>query len=387
MKIALLTDGIYPFSVGGMQKHSYYLAKYLAAENHKIDLYYCSVTRPADTEFQKYFSKNELNNIRFYFCPFPVMKKIPGHYIRASREYSLKISELMFQNELPDCIYAQGFCAWHLLEQKKKGKKIPPVAVNFHGLEMFQEIPGLKSKLKSLIFRKPVLFNIQNADLVFSLGGKLTGILRRITGGKEKITEIPIGIGANWLENSLAGEDNEKKFPLKFLFLGRYERRKGVEEINNAIKELSALCLSKKIEFHFIGDIPEKIKIRLPFVFHHGIIRDEKEIRNRMKKCHILVCPSSAEGMPTVILEAFSCSMSVMATDVGAVSELVNEKNGWLLSHAGQLAGAMEQAINCNEEQLEEKGKAGREKIMAEFTWDKIAKRTIDELKKLTVGQ
>lgn len=30
MKIALLTDGIFPYAMGGMQKHSYYLAKYFA---------------------------------------------------------------------------------------------------------------------------------------------------------------------------------------------------------------------------------------------------------------------------------------------------------------------------------------------------------------------
>ena len=40
MHIALLTDGIFPFVIGGIQKHSYYLVKYLAQEGIKVDLYH-----------------------------------------------------------------------------------------------------------------------------------------------------------------------------------------------------------------------------------------------------------------------------------------------------------------------------------------------------------
>ena len=40
MKIALLTDGIYPYVIGGMQKHSYFLAKYLARNKINVDLYH-----------------------------------------------------------------------------------------------------------------------------------------------------------------------------------------------------------------------------------------------------------------------------------------------------------------------------------------------------------
>lgn len=41
MKIAILTDGIYPFVIGGMQKHSYYLARFLVLRGHEITLVHC----------------------------------------------------------------------------------------------------------------------------------------------------------------------------------------------------------------------------------------------------------------------------------------------------------------------------------------------------------
>ena len=52
--------------------------------------------------------------------------------------------------------------------------------------------------------------------------------------------------------------------------------------------------------------------------------------------------PSLSEGMPTVILEAMARGKAVIATDVGAVSELVSEENGVLIQ-----AGSVEELSNA----------------------------------------
>ena len=41
MKLLILTDGIYPFVIGGMQKHSFHLAKFLSLRGHDITLVHC----------------------------------------------------------------------------------------------------------------------------------------------------------------------------------------------------------------------------------------------------------------------------------------------------------------------------------------------------------
>ena len=41
MRIALITDGNMPFVLGGMQKHSAYLQKYLTISGCKISLVHC----------------------------------------------------------------------------------------------------------------------------------------------------------------------------------------------------------------------------------------------------------------------------------------------------------------------------------------------------------
>lgn len=77
------------------------------------------------------------------------------------------------------------------------------------------------------------------------------------------------------------------------------------------IKEVNPKC-----EVEFLGWLsPEAI---VSYFENHGI--------------HALVLVSETEGLPVVIMEAFSATIPVIATDVGGVSELVNENNGILLS-------------------------------------------------------
>ena len=51
----------------------------------------------------------------------------------------------------------------------------------------------------------------------------------------------------------------------------------------------------------------------------------------------VLVVPSLSEGMPTVILEAMARGKAVIATDVGAVSDLVSEEEWCVDSEPGSV--------------------------------------------------
>ncbi|HXB10508.1 MAG TPA: glycosyltransferase family 4 protein [Bacteroidia bacterium] len=321
MKIALLTDGIYPYAIGGMQKHSFTLARELARKGHTVYLFHCNQSK-YDASKLEFFTEEERKYIKPYLISFPKKQYFPLHYIYESYKYSEAIYKELkpILGEL-DFVIAQGFCGWALLNEKDI--KRPPVAVHFHGLEMFQDIPSLKAKLSRGFLQMAVKKNLSKADIAISLGGKITTILSSMV-DKNKIWEIPLGIEESWLAKEISPASDK----VRFAFIGRYERRKGIPELNAAIQQLPA---NGKFSFEFIGAIPEANRISAPNIKYHGEIASEAEIRQILSNCDVLVCPSHAEGMPTVIMEAMACALAIIATDVGAVSMLVNENNGWLI--------------------------------------------------------
>ena len=76
MKIALFTNGFFPFVIGGIQKHSYYLIKYLAKINVYVDAYHF---KNSESELDHVFSKEELVYINLIEFSFPKSIKFPGH--------------------------------------------------------------------------------------------------------------------------------------------------------------------------------------------------------------------------------------------------------------------------------------------------------------------
>ena len=377
MRIALLTDGIYPYAMGGMQKHSYYLAKYFAQQKVQVHLYHFSQNKTYDIQQLEFFTDNEKAFIQSFIIPFPSLGKLPGHYLRESYQYSVNIHNALKKNADVDFIYAQGYTGWKIMEAKTAGEKIPPIGVNFHGIEPFQKAPSLKAKLQQQILKGAMLYNLKHVDVVFSLGGNLTSILLKNKIEKNKIVQIPIGIEQDWVHASMPKNNDV----IKFVFVGRYERRKGIEELNKALLKI----LDKQnFEFHFIGPIPENKKIISPKIIYYGSIGEQEKIKNILRSCDVLVCASYSEGMPTVILEAMASGLTVIATNVGAVNELVSDKTGYLIPSArvSVIVDALKNAIHEQPEKLEQKKRNGQQLIHENFMWDKIIGLTLSEIKK-----
>ncbi|MDP2385468.1 MAG: glycosyltransferase family 4 protein [Bacteroidota bacterium] len=376
MKISLLTDGIFPYVIGGMQKHSFYLVKYLAKRGVYVDLYHTNQSK-LDINKLELFSEEEKKFIRSFVVPFPKAGKLPGHYLKASFLYSSAIFDILKKQGPADFIYAKGFSAWKLIEEKKKGFECAPIGVKFHGYEMFQKAPNLKSYLSAkLLLQKPVLYNNKNADYIFSYGGKITDIIKKLNIPSSKIIEIPTGIENSWLATKENLIVNER---VKFLFVGRFERRKGVEELNKALLSLKE---NPNFEFHFIGPIPESNKLKLAHVFYHGSIMDAEIMKKKVKEMDVLVCPSHSEGMPNVIMESMASGLAVIATDVGAVKLMVDNENGVLIDNSDPsvIVLAMKRMISLESKDLMLMKQKSIEKVKSQFLWEHIIDDTIAKI-------
>jgi len=380
MKIALLTDGISPYVIGGMQKHSYYLCKFLAQKGHIVYLFHCANNQNWQQALSlDCFSEEERKNILPQLLTFPKSPNFPGHYIAESYAYSKEIFKHLEKNlEEIELVYAQGFCAWEYVRQKRTKTKLPPCVVNFHGLNMFQSTTSFQAKLTQYLFRPFVANLLRSADYVHSLGGKLTEITLNLGVSKEKIWEIGIGLDDKWTNIQANEEKKIQKKVRSFVFIGRFERIKGIEELNIVLEKLS----TQHFQFHFIGPIPDEKKIQKEGIIYHGLVTEIAKIQDILLSSDVLVSPSHSEGMPTVILEAMACGCAIIATDVGAVSKLVDEKVGWLIpaNDLDSLQKSLEAALLVSDENLLAQKRYAIEKVKKDYLWDSVIEKMLAEM-------
>lgn len=121
---------------------------------------------------------------------------------------------------------------------------------------------------------------------------------------------------------------------VKFLFMGRIGKRKGVYDILESMRHVNM----PNVEIHLYGDGEvEQVQTLV----------DQKGLQNSVKVCgwidgahkdttfrgaNVLLLPSYNEGLPISVLEAMAYGLPVLATDVGGIAEAVEEgKNGFLI--------------------------------------------------------
>ena len=92
----------------------------------------------------------------------------------------------------------------------------------------------------------------------------------------------------------------------------------------------------------------------------------------------MLVIPSLSEGLPNVLLEAMSYAVPVLATEVGAVPEVISDnKNGWLVE-AGSVEALTEKLNRILNLDLEKMGKAAKESLYPKFSIEERIKKIME---------
>lgn len=361
-----------------MQKHSFYLCKFLAKNKIYVDLYH-TASDPENIDLSLSFTQDELQYINSYIVPFPISRSYPGHYIRNSYKYSELLYGIFRKNERVDLIYAKGLTSWKFLKLKNSGEDIPPVAINVHGYEYYQRAASFKGFLQNIILRPAFRFVNYYADYIFSYGTGITKIIESvIPEAHNKIIEIPSGIEEEFVVERI----KESKGKRKFVYLGRYESRKGIDELSRSIK---ALMGKYNFEFVFIGDIPQSKQISDSRIIYKGILKDKKVIMETLQNSDVLICPSYSEGMPNVILEGMASGCAIIASEVGAVPLMVKSKNGWLIDpgSVNSLKSAMVSAITIDKNSLEKMRRESVKSVRENFLWSDVIEKLMKSFEQI----
>jgi glycosyltransferase involved in cell wall biosynthesis len=248
--------------------------------------------------------------------------------------------------------------------------------LRLHGYEILQKTNSFKNKIRKLMYMPLVNYLNQNADYVYSYGGKLTQMMQEsFYIPSSKIIEIPTGISQTWLNENITVQKQRT-----FCFIGRYDVRKGIVEINEA---LSQLISSHDFKFHFIGELPEELKIKHPSLVYHGVLKSEDAIKKILRDSDFLIAPSHSEGMPNVIVEAMASGCGILTTDVGAISVLVSKEDGFLIPpfSSEAIKRVLEKILQLPEEKILEYKHHALDKVKTNFLWEQVIQKEIQEIK------
>lgn len=360
-----------------MQKHSAYVLRQFAGTEHRVQVFTAG-DRHANMEdyHAKILGNTDSQNIRFEIIPFPSIPAFPGHYVLASWLFSRRVYKQL-KKSLSDCdvIYAKGFTSWYLGMRKRRD--FPPLVIQMHGLEMYQRPWGIKDRITKLLLRFPANIVIRNADYILSYGGKIKDILLLKGKNERQIFEQYGAVDHFWQEPRPAKKSYSQI--RTFLFVARYEFRKGYHILKPAIEKL--LLENKNFRLQIVGEIPEEFRIQNAQVAYYGN-RKAEEIKDLCDMADVLLLPSLAEGFPTILVETMARGVIPLATDVGAVQAVVNSENGWLISEGNveALYEAMCVAIETDQTELQSKSDAAVEFVHQKFNWNSMHKTLVSHL-------
>lgn len=176
----------------------------------------------------------------------------------------------------------------------------------------------------------------------------------------------------------LARTERDGSLKRKVLFVGGNFDRKGGRQLLDAVRSLAG-----RVELDIATGNSSVIPAG-PWRVHRGLAPQSPELVSLYKQADIFVLPTLGDCFPQAIAEAMACGLPVIASDVGAIREMVDEGvTGILLPPGDSDALAIAIAALEDNAQLRRRfGDAGR--AVAERHHD--ARRNIGRLFELLAG-
>jgi len=260
-------------------------------------------------------------------------------------------------------------------------RKIPIILHLHGGIQTEKFIASTKMERILLLFKK-YFFDIIMGKFMFNPADALISVSKDDILAIHNVFKIHRNKHNYYLPN-VVDSNNFKRLDnvnrIYIGFIGRLTKIKGLDLFLRLIEEIHNK--DKNQEFLIIGEGPylkevKKAIQKYPITFFEHV--SHNEMVKYYNQCSIFIQTSRAEGLPTCVLEALSCEVPVVASNVGGTNELIHDgKTGYLFEN-----GNINQAINkvnlVKEKKLfDELGKNGRTLIKQKFSWKIITKKII----------
>ncbi len=383
---------------GGQGIYLYHLTRELAGLGHEVTVL-VGPPYPADMPWARVI---KLPNQNFYAVkkdwlprpdPLEIFHPINFFEFAASRAWVFpemhafsmraynKLAELFRRGERFDLIHDNQCLGWgHLL---MKGLGMPVVASIHHPLGMdraadIEQAQGFVDRVRRIVFYPFVMNSVvaRHMDLWMS-GSKDSAEQVASSFGldREKMRVVYDGVD----ESVFNLGHGVAKVPGRLIFVGNTEdRKKGILYLMQALSmldgkvSLTVVDGCSKWKF-FAHQLMERYGLHQRVDFLARITPER--LADEYRKSEVAVVPSVYEGFGLPAAEAMACGVPVVASDGGALPEVVGNSGDGVLVPAKDskaLAAAIRRLLD--DPGLRKKmGQRGHKRVMDNFTWKKMA--------------
>ena len=299
-----------------------------------------------------------------------------GKSDKADRLMPLKLAAAI-RRERPDIVHSQS---WSGVDTSLAKLMVPGVKLihsehgrNYSGL---RQQPWLRRMARRGVYHL--------ADSVFAISGEVRNFYCGQTGfPTERMNVISNGIDVRRIDEADASGVREEFSiaPDDFVFgtVARLDLTKDTTTLLRAFAAVALPRLDPKLKLLIVGDGDQRAKLEELVsmlnlnraVIFAGMRRD---VPRMLRAMDVFALSSVSEGMPLTVLEAMAARLPVVATNVGALPELVEDgKTGFLvpIRHAVAMADKLEMFL-ANRQLANILGEAARQKVEREFTLERM---------------
>ncbi|MDG9701283.1 glycosyltransferase [Streptomyces sp. DH37] len=200
----------------------------------------------------------------------------------------------------------------------------------------------------------------------------------------ERTSVVPCGVDTEEFSPAASAGRADRRGPHRLLAIGRLVPRKGFDQAIAALAEIpgAELVVAGGPEPALLADDPEAARLRR-LAGEHGVadrVRllgavPHERMPELIRGADLVLSTPRYEPFGIVPLEAMACGVPVVATGVGGHLDSVADRVTGRLVPPGD-PGALARAVNeltGSPELLRRYGEAGRERVLARFSWERVA--------------
>ena len=313
----------------------------------------------------------------------PLLKSIWEVFF-VNRPGSYQIVEELLEKRKVDVVHFHSplFTFLHGLLGKKK---FPLIMTSHYLLDV--KLSNSATFIYNSFIKRMTLYIARRVDKIICVNEDYIPIFEKWGVDPKKLVFIPNGVDINKFSPGTSKIKKKFKDRKIIIYFGRLHYQKNVDLLIKSFKYIKERIRSVNLIIIGSGTDFDKLKKMSSSdedIIMTGFLTDENLI-DYLRGADVVVFPSIGENASFTIMEAMSCELPVISSDVGNARKILGDGRGILIEKYNEedIAEKCIQVLS-DKEMAQKMGNDARKFVEENHSWDKISKKT-EELYKSVI--